>query len=86
MSSFQGALISEQGQIFAVVLVKHHITGSTSAADRAREGFRPFFPNVPVVLASQDPRGAFRYHGRPDIAKFLAKLHPSQIPWKTYTH
>ncbi|WDG89304.1 hypothetical protein PUP49_18535 [Pseudomonas chlororaphis] len=86
MSSFEGALIREQGQTFAVVIVKHHHTSSTSAANAAREAFQPHFPGVPVVLASQDARGTFRYHGRPDLAKFLAGLHPSQIPWKKYNY
>lgn len=82
----QGAVIHEQGITFAVVVVKHHITGSNHAADTAREGFQGYFPGLPVVLASQDSRGAFRFHGRTDLAKFLAALHPSQIPWKEYTY
>lgn len=86
MSSFEGALIREQGQTFAVVIVKHQHTASTSAADSARQAFQPHFPGVPVVLASQDSRGSFRYHGRQDLAKFLAGLHPSQIPWKKYSY
>lgn len=84
MSSFEGALITHRGVTFAVVIVKHHYTSSSSAAQPIRESFQPYFPGVPVVLASQDSRGTFRYHGRQDLAKLLAGLHPSQIPWRKY--
>lgn len=81
----QGAVIKEQNVTFAVVIVKHHITSSTLQANDAREAFQPYFPGLPIVLASQDSRGTFRYHGRTDLAKFLAALHPSQIPWNEYS-
>lgn len=86
MGSFEGALIKEQSQTFAVVIVKHNYTSSSSAANPVRESFQPYFPGVPIILASQDSRGAFRYHGRQDLAKFLARLHPSQIPWRKYSY
>lgn len=82
----QGAVIKEQGITFAVAIVKHHITSSNHEADKVRGSLQGYFPGLPVVLASQDSRGTFRYHGRTDLAKFLAALHPSQIPWKEYTY
>ena len=85
MSSFEGALIKHGGVTFAVVIVKHHYTNSSSAAQPIRASFQPYFPGVPVVLASQDSRGTFRYHGQPDLARLLAGLHPSQIPWMKYS-
>ncbi|WP_090312011.1 hypothetical protein [Pseudomonas linyingensis] len=81
----QGAVIKEQGVIFAVAVVKHHVTSSNLEADKARGSLQGYFPGLPLVLASQDSRGTFRYHGRTDLAKLLAALHPSQIPWKEYT-
>ncbi|MWK55795.1 hypothetical protein GO594_07400 [Pseudomonas otitidis] len=82
---FQGAVILEQGVTFAIVLVKHSITGSQHQAEETRGGFQPYFPGIPVVLASQDSSGRFRFHGRKDLADFLANIHPSQIPWAEYT-
>lgn len=81
----QGAVIKEQGVTFAVAVVKHHVTSSNLEADKVRGSLQGYFPGLPLVLASQDSRGTFRYHGRTDLAKFLAALHPSQIPWKEYT-
>lgn len=81
---FDGALIEEQGVTFAIAVVKPHVLTS-SQRESVRDGFISVFGNIPIILAAQDSKGIFKYHGRPDIVKFLANLHPSQIPWKTYT-
>jgi hypothetical protein len=49
----QGAVIREQGQTFAVVVVKPHVVQNSVAAADAIRGFAPVF-GVPVVLMSQD--------------------------------
>lgn len=81
----QGAVIKEQGQTFAIVVVKKHVVDSHSHSIEAVESFGQLFPGMPVVLMAQNSRGIPVYKGRDDIVKFLAKLHPSQIPWKEYT-
>jgi hypothetical protein len=81
----EGAVIREQGQSFAVVIVKRHVVDSASTSSQTIREFMPLFPGMPVVLAAQDARGLFTFYGRRDIAKFLASLHSSQIPWKRYT-
>ncbi len=81
---FDGALIKEQGVTFAIAVVKPHVLTS-SQRESVRNSFIPVFGNIPIILASQDSSGDFKYHGRTDIVKFLANLHPAQIPWKTYT-
>lgn len=82
---FQGAVILEQGVTFAIVLVKKSALSSTTKADEVRASFQPYFPGSPLVLAAQDASGRFEYQGRKDLVKFLANLHPSQIPWSEYT-
>lgn len=79
-----GAIIKEQGQTFAIVLVKQSVLTS-SQKDSVAESLKTTFGNIPIVLAAQDSRGNFKYYGRQDIARFLSKIHPSQIPWRTYT-
>jgi hypothetical protein len=82
---FQGALIREQGQAFAVVLVKPHVIDNPSEASKTASAFQPAFPRVPIVLAAQSHRG-MRYYGRTDIARFLASISASRIPWRTYSY
>ncbi|OWQ98336.1 hypothetical protein [Sphingopyxis witflariensis] len=79
----QGAVIREQGQSFAIVIVKPHIVQSTSAAAAAIRSFIPVF-GVPVVLMAQDGRGRPTYYGRPDIARFLTSVPLRNIPWREY--
>jgi hypothetical protein len=81
----QGAVVKEQGVTFAIVVVKQSAAQTNAAAESARSAFRPCFPGLPLVLASQDSQGRFTYHGRKDIVAFLASIDPSRIPWKEYT-
>ncbi len=83
--TFQGAVIREQGVTFAVVIVKKHVIDSTSEAGRAIAAFQPVFAGLPVVLMAQDYQGTPTYYGRQDIARFLADVPLSAIPWKEYT-
>ncbi len=83
--TFDGAVIREQGVTFALVVVKHHVVQSRFEAARAITSFQPCFPGVPIVLVGQDSRGTPTYFGRPDIARFIASVSMSAVPWKTYT-
>ncbi|RJF93326.1 hypothetical protein D3876_02965 [Sphingomonas cavernae] len=80
----QGAMIREQGQSFAIVIVKPHVVQNRSAAADAIRSFAPVF-GVPVVLMAQDGRGRPTYYGRPDIARFLSSVPLRNIPWREYT-
>lgn len=83
--TFQGAIIREQGQVFAVVIVKKHVVDSSSTAAETIRSFQPAFPGMPVVLMAQDSRGRATYYGRQDIARFLASISISRIPWREYS-
>ena len=82
---FQGALIKEQGVAFAVVIVKKSVVDNKLTAQNVIQSFQPAFPGRPIVLMAQDHRGIPTYFGRPDIAKFLANVPVSAIPWREYT-
>jgi len=82
-----GAIVTEQGVTFSIVIVKSHVIQSQSSADDARAGFVSIadFSGLPMILAAQDARGTFTYQGRTDIVDFLANIDASRIPWKRYT-
>lgn len=83
---FTGSIIKEQGVTFAIVIVKNSfLNSSSSKIEEFRNSLLPVFGPIPIVFASQDSRGAFKYHGRKDIVNFLANIDPSRIPWKEYT-
>lgn len=80
----QGAVIKEQGQTFAVVVVKRHVVQNRSEASKAITAFGPAF-GVPVVLMAQDGRGRPTYYGRQDISKFMSNVPLQAIPWREYS-
>ncbi len=82
-----GAIVTEQGVTFAIVVVKAAAMQTTTDADRTRASFQTIrdFHGLPLILASQDGMGQFTYQGRHDIVDFLASIDPSRIPWKHYT-
>lgn len=80
----QGAVIREQGQTFAVVIVKSHVVKNRSEAADAIHGFTPVF-GVPVVLMAQDGQGRSTFYGRPDIARFMSSVPLRAIPWREYS-
>jgi hypothetical protein len=82
---FQGAVIREQGQTFAVVVVQRQIIDNRSMTADAIAGFGPVFPGLPVVLMAQDGSGRPTYYGRQDISRFLASVPMRAIPWREYT-
>ena len=79
-----GAVIKEQGQTFAVVVVKSQVLNS-SEKDEARNIYSNYFRGMPIILMAQNSSGVPTYYGRHDIVKFLSKIHISQIPWKRHT-
>ena len=79
-----GAVIIEQGVTFAVLSVKPHVTQYTARLTSFRQEMSSFFPNMPIILMSQDASGRPHYYGRKDIVDFLKTIRLSQIPWKEY--
>ena len=82
---FDGALVTEQGITFAIAVVKPAAVVNQATIQKTQNSFANVFRGVPVVLMVQNHRGVPTYYGRTDIVKFLAKIHPSRIPWKSYT-
>ena len=79
-----GAVIIEQGVTFAIIAVKQSVTNYTSRIIRTRQQLQYFFPNMPIILMSQDRNGVPHFYGRKDIVEFLKSIRLDQIPWKEY--
>lgn len=77
------AVIREQGQTFAIVIVKSFVLSSHDR-DKVASSYSQYFPNMPIILMAQDSKGTPTYYGRKDIVNFLKNVHLSRIPWKRY--
>ena len=84
MIKIRGAVIIEQGVTFAVIAVKQSVTNYTARIVQVRQELQNFFPNMPIILMSQDKNGTPHYYGRKDIVEFLKTVRLDQIPWKDY--
>jgi hypothetical protein len=85
MFKIQGAVIKEQGQTFAIAIVKMFVLDSHTERENMANSLLPLFPRMPIVLMAQDSRGIPKYWGRKDIVNLLANIEISRIPWKEYT-
>lgn len=85
MSSFDGAVVTEQGLEFAIAVVRKSVLDTSGTRDQAIVEFSAAFGNLPTVLMAQDARGVPNYYGRPDIVDFLASVPMEAIPWRQYT-
>lgn len=81
----QGAVLKEQGQTFAIVVVQRHVIHNMSEAKKLQNEFARYFPKMPIILMAQDSHGTPTYFGRPDIVNYLASIHRGGIPLKRYT-
>ena len=82
--TIHGAVIIEQGVTFAIVAVRSTVTQYTVRSTRMRQALSVYFPNMPIILMSQDQNGTPHYYGRKDIVDFLKTIRLDQIPWKEY--
>ncbi|HOX07045.1 MAG TPA: hypothetical protein PK280_11645 [Planctomycetota bacterium] len=86
--TIDGAIVTEQGVTFAIVIVRPSAISTQAEAAATRTSFQSQtrdFHGLPLILAAQDSRGVFTYQGRDDIVRFLASIDASRIPWKRYT-
>ena len=82
--TIDAALVREQGQVFAVVVVRRGIIDNPTEARRAQAAYAPAFEQVPIILMEQNSRGVPTYYGRPDIVDFLANTDFRRLPWKRW--
>ena len=82
--NFSAAIVKENDNGFAVVLVKTEIVRNLARARMVSAGCSTVFVGTPIVLAAQDSAGRFSFHGRKDLIKILCKLEPTQLLWKRY--
>jgi hypothetical protein len=85
MSSFDGAVVSEQGVTFGIAVVRRSVLDNPTARDQAILEFAEVFGGIPTVLMAQDGQGIPTYFGRQDIVDFLASVSMEAIPWQRYT-
>ncbi len=85
MTNFDGAVISEQGVRFGLLVVKPQVLHNQTAQNQMRRFGAKAWGRLPIVLMAQDGGGVPTYNGRPDIVRFLANIDMRRIPFKRWT-
>jgi hypothetical protein len=78
MSTWQVALVREQGIEFAVVSVQDHVVDTSSEREDLIQWWQGQLGR-PVVLIGARRHRTF---GRRDLAQFVANVGPSRLPWR----
>jgi hypothetical protein len=81
MSTWQVALVREQGVEFGVVVVQDHVIDSPNERDEVAR-FWTMQLQRPVALMGGHRH---RTYGRHDIVNWLSGVHPSRLPWRQMT-
>jgi hypothetical protein len=83
---FQGALMKEQGTVFAVIKVREQVVRNSFEAMTTRRVFQTVFTGLPIVLVAQDAGGGRAlYDGRDDLVRALGQMPTAAIPFRHYT-
>jgi hypothetical protein len=82
----EGAVITEQGVTFAVVVVRRSVVNTPGERDQAIAAFSAeLFDGLPVVLMAQESTGTPTYYGRNDLSAFMANVPVEAVPWQRFT-
>lgn len=81
MSTWDVALVREQGVSFGVVSVRDSVLSSPSERDKVVRAWSLELGIPAVLIGARD----HRLYGRRDIVRFLANVHPSRLPWRRMT-
>lgn len=84
MTTFDGAIVKEQGVTFAIAIVRPSVLNSPDK-DEILASMSQAFDGLPTVLMGQDHNGVPTYYGRNDIVEFLADVPIDAISWSTYS-
>lgn len=81
MSTWNVALVREQGVSFAVVGVRDSVINNSADRDQLVQSWSYELGMPAVLLGAHD----HRLYGRTDIVRFLKNVHPSRLPWRKMT-
>lgn len=84
-TTFESAVVTEQGQTIAVVSVQPNVLQNSFNASMIIKGLLPVFEGIPVVLMALNDQGVPGYFGRVDLTILLENVNIKEAPWKEIT-
>ncbi len=83
MTQLHAAVVREQNITFVVAKMKDHVLNNPTMADQQIQAVASALGCSLVVLMGEGNR---KLRGnRKDVVDFVSRIHPSRLPWKTWT-
>ena len=83
MTQLHAAVVREQNITFVVAMMKDHVLNNPTMADQQIQAVASALGCSLVVLMGEGNR---KLRGnRKDVVDFVSRIHPSRLPWKTWT-
>lgn len=79
MPAWQVAFVKEQNVTFAVVAVKDHVLLNRTESERLCTALTLRLGCAVALLGER----RHQTYGRADVVRFLQRIHPSQLPWRS---
>lgn len=78
MTTWQVALVREQGVEFGVVVVQDHVIDNPTERENLLQAWTTELRRPVALLGGHRHRS----YGRRDLVHWLESVHPSQLPWR----
>jgi len=75
------ALVREQGQNLAILLVQDHVITDARIRDQMLAFAAREFAGRPALIGERNRQT----YGPPDIVRWLQNIAPEQLPWREFT-
>lgn len=81
---FKGAVIQKDHHAFAIAYAAFEDLRSEASRTAYLELCKPYFSNLPVILAGEDDEGNLIYFGDTKLIKWLENQQSLSIQWENY--
>lgn len=81
---FKGTVIHENAKHFAIVWAKYEDLRNEVSRTAYLTLCKPYFPDLPIILASEDGEDHLIYFGDANLIKWLESQKALIIKWKEY--
>lgn len=81
---FKGTVINKKNESFAIVCTKYEDLRNESSRAAYLELCKPYFPHLPIILASEDGEGHLIYFGDTELITWLESQYALSIKWENY--
>lgn len=81
---FQGAMVTKEGHVFGIVVVKKSVIEDVAQAKKAMTIFQKFFGKTPILLMALDDDARALWYGKQELMRLVTNVSLEAIKWRHY--